>query len=420
MSSYRQVLAAQGMAPLLSISLLARAAITADVMALTLYVVLGLDMSYAAAGGVAAAMTAGMAVGGPLLGRMIDGRGPRLVLLVTVGVQAVFWLSAPILPYGPLLGAAFAAGLLMVPAQLVTRQAIAAMTTVGQRQAAFALESVQGELSYMVGPPIVILCAAKVSPGVVAWGVGAAIVAGGAGIALLNPPLRAEDEASADTARRPRRREWLGPGMVAALVMAFGATMLLSGTDLAIVATLKEAGQVSWAAAVVAVYGVASIVGGLVYGALPRPLPTWLLLGLLGLATIPAGLAHDWPGLCVAGAGAGLLTAPTLSTVAAAVSRLAPTSVRGLATGLQSSALSAGFALGSPVVGMAIDVSVPAGGFAAAGLAGLAAALTGCLLARRSPSRTWSPRSDPGPAGAPDLAPCGPGIRPGVCACRTV
>ena len=51
---YRQVLAVPGMTPLLGISLLARAAITADVMALTMYVVLGLDMSYAAAGGVAA------------------------------------------------------------------------------------------------------------------------------------------------------------------------------------------------------------------------------------------------------------------------------------------------------------------------------------------------------------------------------
>jgi MFS family permease len=376
------------MAPLLSISLLARAAITADVMALTMYVVLGLDGSYVAAGSVATAMTLGIALGGPLIGRMIDSRGARVVLLVTVVLQVVFWLSVPILPYAILLGAAFAAGLLMVPAQPVTRQAIAAMTTVAQRRAAFALESVQGELSYVLGPPIVILCATKVSPGVVAWGVGAAIVAGGAGIALLNPPLRADDEVDADTVSRPRRREWLGPGMIAMLVMAFGTTMLLSGTDLTIVATLEEAGQVSWAAVVVAVYGAASIVGGLVYGALPRPLPTWLLLGLLGLATIPAGLAHDWPWLCVAGVGAGLLTAPTLSTVADAVSRLAPASARGEATGLQSSALSAGFALGSPIVGGAIDLSMPAGGFVAAGLAGLVAALTGCLLSRRSrPSR---------------------------------
>jgi len=137
----------------------------------------------------------------------------------------------------------------------------------------------------------------------------------------------------------------------------------------------------------------------------PRPLPTWLLLGLLGLATIPAGLAHDWRWLCVAGVGAGLFAAPTLSTVADAVSRLAPASVRGEATGLQSSALSAGFALGSPIVGGAIDLSVPAGGFAAAGLAGLVAALTGYLLSRRPPSAAApsSPSSDLSLAGAPYL-----------------
>ncbi|GGM26027.1 hypothetical protein GCM10007977_028940 [Dactylosporangium sucinum] len=392
------------MASLLGVSLLARTAITADVMALTMYVVLGLDMSYAAAGGVAAALTAGVALGGPLLGRMIDWRGVRAVLLVTVVVQVGFWLSVPILPYGILLGAAFVAGLLMVPAQSVTRQAIAAMTTPGQRRAAFALESVQGELSYIVGPAVVIVGAAKISPDVMAWGVGAAIAAGGAGIALLNPPVRAGDEADAGAAGRPPRREWLGARMIAVLTMALGATTLLSGVDLAIVATLQAAGQVSWAAGVVVVFGVASVAGGLMYGALPRPLPTWLLLGLLGLVTIPAGLAHDWRWLCVAVVGVGLLTAPTLSMVADAVSRLAPAGVRGEATGLQSSAQSAGFALGSPIAGLAIDLSAPAGGFAAAGLAGLAAALTGCLLSRRPPARTPSPPAQR-PSTVPPLTP---------------
>ncbi|EST21662.1 hypothetical protein N566_27175 [Streptomycetaceae bacterium MP113-05] len=385
MTGYRQVLAVPGMASLLGVSFLARTAITADVMALTLYVVLGLDMSYAAAGGVAATLTAGMALAGPLLGRAIDRRGLRTVLLATVSVQVAFWLSVPALPYGALLGAAFAAGLLMVPTQPVTRQAIAAMTTAGQRRAAFALESVQGELSYLVGPAVVILCAANMPPGVVAWGVGAMIVAGGAGIALLDPPLRAEGEVEAGAAGRPPRREWLSTDMVAVLVMAFGITTLLGGIDLAIVATLEEAGQVSWAALVVAVLGVASVAGGLTYGSLSRPLPTWLLLGLLGLVTIPVGLAHDWPWLCVAVVASGLLTAPTLSTVADAVSRLAPAGVRGEATGLQSSAQSAGFALGSPLAGVVIDVSAPGGGFVAAGLAGFAAAATGYLLSRRRP-----------------------------------
>ncbi|MGP3933713.1 MFS transporter [Nonomuraea sp. KM88] len=404
MTRFRQVLAVPGMTPLLSISLLARTAITADAMALTMYVVIALDLSYAAAGAVVAALTAGVALGGPLVGRAIDRRGLRTVLVVTIAAQLVFWATVPVLPYVILLGASFAAGLLMVPIQSVTRQAIAAMTAAEQRRPAYALESVVGELSYMVGPAVVIVCAAETSPGVVAWGVGAAIVAGGAVIALLDPPLRTEDETAGEAAGRPRRREWLGARMVAVLTMGFGVAMLLSGVDLAIVATLREAGQVSWAAVVIAVFGVTSVVGGLVYGALPRPMPTWLLLGLLGLATIPAGLAHDWPWLCVAVIGAGLLTAPTLSTVADAVSRLAPAGVRGEATGLHSSAASAGFALGSPVVGVAIDASVPAGGFAAAGLAGLLAALVGYLLLRRSSTTTPSPPSPPPSSQAP--GPC--------------
>ncbi|ADD42913.1 major facilitator superfamily MFS_1 [Stackebrandtia nassauensis DSM 44728] len=386
------------MTPLLGIALLGRAAITADAIALTMYVVLALDLSYAAAGVVVAVLTAGVAVGGPVLGRMIDRRGLRAVLLATIGAQLLFWLSVPILSYVVLLPATLAAGLLMIPVQPVTRQAIAAMTTAEQRRAAFALESVMGELSYIVGPAVVIVFAAQASAGTAAWGLGAAIVAGGVGLMLLNPPLRSAHEAAASPAARPTRREWLGAPMIAVLVMAFGITMLLGGIDLAIVATLEHAGQVSWAALVIGVLGAASVVGGLVYGALPRPMPTWLLLGLLGLLTIPAGLARDWPWLCVAVLGAGLLTAPTLSTVADAVSRLAPASVRGEATGLQSSALSTGFALGAPIVGVAIDAISPAAGFATAGLAGLIAALVGRVLMRRS---TLTPRpSEPDQARA--------------------
>lgn len=375
------------MPSLLAVSLFARVAITAAAMALMMHVVRGMEMSYAAAGGVVAMLTAGLAVGGPLLGRVIDRRGVRVVLSATAAAQAVFWASVPQLPYGLLLFAALAGGVLMVPVQAVTRQAIAVMTTEGRRRAAFALESVQGEVSYTVGPPLVILCAAEVSTGFVAYVVGAVVTAGGAGLALLDPPVRPESGADAGPAVRPSRREWLGPGMAAVLVMAFGTTMLLSGADLAIVAVLEEAGQISRAAVVVTVYGLASITGGLVYGALSRPVPTWVPLALLGLATVPAGLAHDWRWLCVAVGLSGLLAAPALSAVADAVSRLAPPGARGEATGLQSSAQSAGFALGSPATGTAVDLTAPAGGFAAAGLSGLVAALAGCLLLRRAPAR---------------------------------
>ncbi|WP_433538218.1 MFS transporter [Micromonospora sp. CA-249363] len=388
MSGYRRVLAVPGMAPLLGVSLLARTAITADVTALTLYVVLSLELGYVAAGAVAAALTTGVALGGPLLGRLIDSRGLRTALLATLLTQAAFWLCVPLLRYEFLLVASVVAGLLMVPVQAVSRQAIAAMTRAELRRAGFALESVQGELSYIVGPAVVIMGATVVSPEVVAWGVGATILAGGSGIALLDPPMRADDEADAAPAERLPHRRWLTGPMIAALTMALGTTALLGGVDLAIIATLREAGQVSWAAVVIVVFGVSSVVGGLSYGALTRPLPTWFLLGALGLVTIPVGLADHWPWLCVAVVASGLLTAPTLATVADAVSRLAPPGVRGEATGLQSSAQSAGFALGAPLVGVVIDLWAPAGGFAAAGLVGLAAALFGRLLSRNSPARS--------------------------------
>jgi hypothetical protein len=83
---HRQVLAVPGLAWLLGVSLLARVAITADVMALTLYVLLGLEGSYLAAGSV----TAGLALGGPMIGRLIDWRGARSVLLGTAFVQLGF------------------------------------------------------------------------------------------------------------------------------------------------------------------------------------------------------------------------------------------------------------------------------------------------------------------------------------------
>ncbi|MEV5569779.1 MFS transporter [Spirillospora sp. NPDC052269] len=143
-------------------------------------------------------------------------------------------------------------------------------------------------------------------------------------------------------------------------------------------------------------------------GRSPRALPSPLLLGLLGLATVPAALAHDWPWLCVAGAGAALLAAPTLSSLTDAVSRLAPASVRGEATGLHSSAYSSGFAVGGPIVGAVIDASVPGSGFVVAGLTGLAAAaagglLSGGLLPRRAPAGTRSESSAVGGAEAPEV-----------------
>jgi len=85
-----------------------------------------------------------------------------------------------------------------------------------------------------------------------------------------------------------------------------------------------------------------------------------------------------------------MMCAPTLAATTETTSRLAPPQVRGEAMGLQDAATRLGLALGSPVVGFAIDHSSPEWGFAAAGLGGLVIAAAG-LLRRRSPAPAPAP-----------------------------
>jgi hypothetical protein len=92
-------------------------------MVLTLYVVLGLHRGYAAAGLVTAATTVGLALGSPLMGRLVDRRGVRHMVLLTCAAAGLFWFTAPLLPYPVLLGASAVAGLLQLPMFGVGRQA---------------------------------------------------------------------------------------------------------------------------------------------------------------------------------------------------------------------------------------------------------------------------------------------------------
>jgi predicted MFS family arabinose efflux permease len=120
-----------------------------------------------------------------------------------------------------------------------------------------------------------------------------------------------------------------------------------------------------------------------VYGALHRSYPQLVLMTLLGALTVPVGLAGDWWVLMLALIPAAALCAPTVAATAEEVARLAPPAVRGLATGLQSSAFTLGQAAGAPVAGFMVDHASPAWGFAVAGAGGLLVAAVAGLLAMR-------------------------------------
>ncbi|HET8682679.1 MAG TPA: MFS transporter [Micromonosporaceae bacterium] len=379
---YRRVLALPGVRSLLLVALVGRLPITAVGVTLTLHVVLELERGYAAAGLVGAAVTIGAGLGAPVQGRFVDRVGLRPMVAVTTVVEALFWVVAPALPYPALLVAAFVAGLLALPVFSVVRQSLAALVPEEQRRPAYSLDSMSVELAFMAGPVLAVLVVTTASARTAMLAVGAAIVAAGVALFLFDPPTRSAEEAAGAGERVPRRA-WLGPRMLAVLAVCAATTLVLAGTDVAVVAVLRDAGRVEWTGAVLALWAAYSMAGGFVYGGLTRPVAPPALAGLLSVLTVPIGLVAGWPWLCLALLPAGVLCAPTLASTSDAVSRLVPAGARGEAMGLHTSALTAGLAAGAPLAGAAIDLAGPAWGFVAVGAVGGLLALAAMPAYRR-------------------------------------
>lgn len=380
LASYKNVLDLPGMRMFMLVALFARIPGTTPLMTLTLHIVLDRHQGYAEAGAVSAAFTIGLAVGSPLLGRAIDRRGCRPVLALTGAATLVFWTVAPDLSFPALLGAAVAGGALQVPIMGLIRQSLAARVPQEARRQAFSLDSMAVELSFMVGPALAVLLVTQLgSATAVMRGVGLAL-AGSAAVLYAYNPRTAHQGADADASSdaEPAVR-WFAPAFLLILGVCAATCMVLAGTDVSIVATLRAHGQTPWAGAVIAIWCLASLIGGFVHGAMRRPLGMFTLMALLGLATIPAGIAHTWWLLALVLVPAGLACAPTIASTVEAVSHAVPESARGEAIGRHSAALTFGNAVGSPFVGMVIDRSAPAWGFAAVGAVGVALALAAML-----------------------------------------
>jgi MFS family permease len=392
MGLYRRTLALPGVRALMLLIFVARIPISASGMILTLHVAVGLGHGYGAAGTVGAVGTLGIALGAPVMGRVVDRYGLRRMLLFTTIGEATFWVVGPHLSYPVLLVAGFFGGMLVMPAMSIGRQAIAALVPEDLRRTAYSMDSVSSELSFMVGPAVAVLLATQYSTvtAMHAMAVGIAVV--GTALFVANPAVRSEAEKADTTGVRPPRRTWLTARMVAVLVIAAGAVFILAGTEMTIVAQLRETGDLSWTGVVMIAWAAASAIGGLVYGALPRSLKQVTLMAWLGLLTIPIGLAGaDWWVLMLAILPASALCAPTIAATGEEIAKLAPVAARGEATGLQSSAFTLGAAAGAPLVGFVVDHSTPAWGFAVAGAGGVLVAVVAALLMARQRTRDTVP-----------------------------
>lgn len=382
LSTYCAVLRLPGVAPLSGVAFLARIPASGSAIVLTLHVVLTMGHGYAAAGAVGAAVTVGRAVGAPLLGRLIDQRGLRTMLGITVCAEAVFWAVAPTLSYPALLVAALVGGTLGLPVYSVVRQSLAAMVPVDRRRPAFALDAMSVELSYIVGPAAGTLLALQVSSTAAMWAVGACTVAAGLALWLLDPPTRAAPTGS--DAPPGRVRDWLDLRLLAALLATTAAISILFGTELSVIAALESSGQVASIVVVNAVWCLSSLAGGFAYGALRRSPSLFVLVAMLGVATLPVALGGPWWSYALLLIPAGALCAPSLAASSEVVSGLAPEHARGVVTGLHGSAITLGAAAGTPLAGLLIDVASPAVAVFTIGSVGVVVAGIAALMSRRA------------------------------------
>lgn len=362
---YKELLQVPRIGVLFLAAFFSRIPVMALPLVFTLYVVEGLERSYAAAGLIAACETIGAAVGSPWRGKLIDRFGVRRALIPSIVAVVLLYPLVPFVGFWGLIPVAFLAGVFLIPVQTIVRMALAVLTPLGQRRTAFAADSVVGEAAFIVGPAVGGVLVVRADAIIALLLVGACTLLAGLIFFVMDPPTRSTTAVATGQPAAPAR--WMTPTIGYLFALSAGTMFALMATDLGIIAALREFGRVDLVGVVYLGWGAASLVGGLAYGAQNRSVrPTHLLLAM-GVLTIPIGLADSVLLLAVIAVPAGFLCAPSLAAATEWITHLVDERHRGVAMGWQGTAFTIGGASAAPLVGWSIDHFGAAGGFALGG-----------------------------------------------------
>lgn len=316
--------------------------------------------SYGVAGTAAAMTSIGVAVGTPLWGRLIDRRGPVLLLR---GLAVAFAISLIALGVGVMMGAptamiyalAVVSGLVFPPVSAVARVGWRRLYGQQLRDRAFALDSVTVELGFVLGP---ILAAALVD-GVAVWsGVAVAGLLMLLGVLLFTAsPLATGMRGGPMTLRggAVRVRAVRSVMVICALIaIAFGTI------DIVAPAVAEVAGRPGLTGVLLGAFALGSAVGGFVYGSTSWPgtrvgrLQVMAIVITIGVLILALG-ADSLVIFVIMATVSGLLIAPMIITVFALVDDLAPDSVVTEAIAWVNTAFTVGAAVGSSISGRLVD-----------------------------------------------------------------
>jgi predicted MFS family arabinose efflux permease len=372
--AYRRILGARGVKQPLAGVIIGRLSIAAEPLA-TVLMIRGTGGSFALAGAVLGAYSIAAAISLPVQGRIIDRAGQTRVILTATPINAVGFVALILLAHGgaaplALVAAGTVAGLGTLSTGSAMRTLWADLVPDPElRQAAFALDAVALDIAWVVGPLIAAAVIALASP--------TAALSVCIGLAILGSAVFASSRASRRWRGEPTEHRRVGPlrspSVWALMGAAFGVGLAVGAGELAITAFTSEHGAPELAGTLIAVQALASIAGGLWYGARTwrrspgERLPVVCLV--FALCWAPLVAVPSIPAAFPLMALTGLTLAPAISLIYLLLDSVAPTGTATEATGWVLTAIVGGAALGNAIAGVAVAEVSPHAGLAV-GLAG--------------------------------------------------
>jgi len=318
--------------------------------------------SFADAGAVTASVAIASALGNPVQGRLVDRFGQTRVIVPTAlgGTVAIAALVAATLAGAPL-GVLMAIGAI---AGAVSASLLPAMRPLWadlvdhprQLGVAYAMQAVLTEVVFILGP----LAAAAL----IALGSPAAAVLVIAAARLTGMLAFAATPASRGWRTERRERHWTGALASAGIVTLVAADIplgaMFGALDVGVPAFAKAEGVTAAAGVALASLAVGSMLGGIVYGARPRPVNGRryaVMLAIEAVLVLPLLLVDSVVALAAVMAIAGIVVAPVSTVAFGLLDRVAPEGTDTEATSWLITAYQVGLAVGTAATGALVEHS---------------------------------------------------------------
>ena len=336
--------------------------------------------NYTLAGAVSAANMIALAVGAPILARLVDTRGQRAVMgpSFTISALSLVGLVVTALMTGPavllFLFAVVAGATWGAPGALVRSRWMKTVDNQRQLPTAYALEAAVDEFAFIIGPIMATMLGTLVSP---ASGLVLSIAFLTVGGFLFLSQTSSEPEPAARVKGERMPSVMLNPVVIVLALTYVGAGSMFGAIDVSVVAFTEFHGVAAFAGALLALFALGSLTAALIYGSRHWNQPLWKLFAV-GVTLLALGVSALLTASNVWALGlillvTGMTIAPTMTNVTMIITKVVPGAQ--LTEGLtwMSTAMNIGASLGAAAGGRAIDARGAHGGF-------LVAVAAACLM----------------------------------------